>query len=217
MRRPILRRALDVIDAHAHAFPDTIAAHAMRTMCGQGLRCEIRNFHDGTVAGLLASMDRAGIARAFLCGVATKPTQVESITDWVSRTAGPRIVPFASLHPDYPEPEREIERAVDSFSEIAQATEELSAGGKQILESIASLNDASQGLRESGAAIAKAQGRLLELQERAKEGSSRVLAEARSVAESATGLSSAAEAVSEVAERGKRDAAELHESMSRIV
>jgi len=112
MRRPILRRALDVIDAHAHAFPDTIAAHAMRTMCGQGLRCEIRNFHDGTVDGLLASMDRAGIARAFLCGVATKPTQVEKITDWVSRMASPRIVPFASVHPDYPEPEREIERAV---------------------------------------------------------------------------------------------------------
>jgi len=112
---------------------------------------------------------------------------------------------------------REIERAVDSFSEIAQATEELSAGGKQILESIASLNDASQGLKESGTAIAKAQGRLLELQARAKEGSGRVLAEAKSVAESATGLRSAAEAVSEVAERGKLDAAELHESMSRIV
>jgi hypothetical protein len=112
---------------------------------------------------------------------------------------------------------REIERAMDSFAEIAQATEELSAGGQQILESIAALNDASQGLRDSGTAIAQAQASLLELQARAKEGSGRVLAEARSVAERAVGLKSSAEAVSEVAERGTRDAAELHESMSRMV
>jgi methyl-accepting chemotaxis protein len=111
---------------------------------------------------------------------------------------------------------REIERAMDSFAEIAQATEELSAGGKQILESIAALNDASQGLRDSGSSIAKAQGRLLELQARAKQGSGRVLVEAKSVAERAVGLRSSAEAVSEVAERGTRDAAELHESMSRF-
>jgi hypothetical protein len=102
---------LAIIDAHAHAFPDAIAAHAMRTMCSQGIRYDIRNFHDGTVTGLLAAMDRAGIARAFLCGVATKPTQVEKITDWVAGVASARIVPFASIHPDYPEPEREIERA----------------------------------------------------------------------------------------------------------
>jgi predicted TIM-barrel fold metal-dependent hydrolase len=103
---------LDIIDAHAHAFPDAIAAHAMHTMCSEGIRCEIRNYHDGTLAGLLAAMDRAGIARAFLCGVATKPTQVEKITDWVASTASARIVPFTSIHPDYAEPEHEIDRAI---------------------------------------------------------------------------------------------------------
>jgi uncharacterized protein len=112
IRGPILRPALEIIDAHAHAFPDAIAAHAMRSMCGTGIRYEIRNHHDGTLAGLLASMDGAGIARAFLCGVATKPTQVERITDWVASMASARIVPFTSIHPDYDEPEREIERAV---------------------------------------------------------------------------------------------------------
>lgn len=112
---------------------------------------------------------------------------------------------------------REIERAMDSFAEIASATEELSTGGRQILESIAALNEASQGLKASGEAIAQAQTHLLELQAEAKAGASRVLTEARSVAERAAGLRSSAEAVSEVAERGSRDAAELHESMSRIV
>jgi methyl-accepting chemotaxis protein len=111
---------------------------------------------------------------------------------------------------------REIERAMDSFTEIAQATEELSDGGRQILESISSLNDASQGLRESGSAIAQAQGKLLELQKRTKDGVGEVLSEARAVAERAVGLRSSAEAVSEVAERGSRQAAELHESMLRV-
>jgi uncharacterized protein len=84
----------------------------MRSLCGQARWHELRNHHDGTVAGLLAAMDRAGIARAVLCGVATRPTQVEKITDWVASAASARIVPFTSIHPGYADPEREIERAV---------------------------------------------------------------------------------------------------------
>jgi predicted TIM-barrel fold metal-dependent hydrolase len=108
----ILCAVLDIIDAHAHAFPDGIASHAMRSLCGQGLWQEIRNYHDGTLSGLLASMDRAGIARAVLCSVATKPSQVDKITDWSVAIASDRIIPFASIHPDYHEPERAIERVV---------------------------------------------------------------------------------------------------------
>lgn len=101
---------MDIIDAHAHAFPDAIAKHAVTSLCGQGVWQELRNNHDGTVAGLLGSMDRAGIRRAVLCSVATKPTQVEKITDWSAMVASERLIAFASVHPDYPEPEREIER-----------------------------------------------------------------------------------------------------------
>lgn len=103
---------MDIIDAHAHAFPDSIAAHATKTLCGQGRWHALRNHHDGTLAGLLTSMDDAGIARAVICSVATKATQVEKITDWSVAVASDRIIPFASIHPDYPEPEREIERVV---------------------------------------------------------------------------------------------------------
>lgn len=109
---PYCRRALDIIDAHAHAFPDAIANHAVASLCSQGLWQEMRNHHDGTVDGLLASMDRAGIHRAVLCSVATKATQVEKITDWSAKIASDRLIAFASIHPDYPEPEREIERIV---------------------------------------------------------------------------------------------------------
>jgi uncharacterized protein len=81
-------------------------------MCCQALWQEMRNHHDGTVAGLLGSMDRAGIRRALLCPVATKPSQVEKISDWAASLSSDRIIPFASIHPGYAEPEREIERAV---------------------------------------------------------------------------------------------------------
>ncbi len=112
---------------------------------------------------------------------------------------------------------REVDRAMDSFTEIAAATEELSSGGKQILEAISDLNEASQGLRDSGSAIALAQGRLVELQGRAKEGVSAVFSEARLVGEQAVGLKASAQAVAEVAESSTREAAELHKSMSSIV
>ncbi len=82
----------------------------MHSLCEQGLWFEMRNYHDGTLAGLLASMDAAGIRRSILCSVATKPTQVEKITDWSIAIASERIIPFASVHPDYPDPEQEIER-----------------------------------------------------------------------------------------------------------
>lgn len=111
---------------------------------------------------------------------------------------------------------REIEKAMDSFTEIAQATEELSTGGNQILEVITALNETSQGLRESGSAIASAQGKLIELQARTKEGVSAVLVEAKTVGTRSEGLKFSAQAVSEVAERSAKEAAELHESMKVI-
>ena len=111
---------------------------------------------------------------------------------------------------------REIEKAMDSFTEIAQATEKLSTGGNQILEVITALNETSQGLRESGSAIASAQGKLIELQARTKEGVSAVLVEAKTVGTRAEGLKTSAQAVSEVSERSIKEAAELHESMKGI-
>ncbi len=110
--RTILRAALDIIDAHAHAFPDSLAARGVSAVRDHGRWHKIRNHHDGTLVGLLASMDHANIGRAVLCSVATKPTQVEKITAWSASIASDRIIPFASVHPDYPEPESEIERIV---------------------------------------------------------------------------------------------------------
>jgi uncharacterized protein len=99
-----------ILDGHGHAFPDAIAARAVRTLTAEAKWQPVRAWHDGTVGGLLASMDRAGIRRTLLCSIATRPGQVTRITDWSASVASQRIVPFASIHPDYEQPEAEVER-----------------------------------------------------------------------------------------------------------
>ncbi len=99
-----------IFDVHAHAFPDAIAAGAIKTLLAEALWMPIQAYHDGTVRGLLDSMDRAGIDRCVVASVATRPSQVRKITDWSVSIRSPRIEPFASIHPDYERPEEEIER-----------------------------------------------------------------------------------------------------------
>ena len=91
-----------IIDFHTHAFPDALAARAIpaleheATVAGS----EVKAFHDGTVRGLLASMDEAGIERSVLCSIATRPEQFGSILAWSKEIASERIIPFPSIHPD---------------------------------------------------------------------------------------------------------------------
>ena len=102
--------SVPVFDVHTHAFPDEVAKKAIPALQQAALWFPCPATYDGTVAGLLSSMDRAGIRRAIICGVATKPEQTTKITDWSVSVASPRLIPFASIHPDFPDPEAEIER-----------------------------------------------------------------------------------------------------------
>jgi uncharacterized protein len=99
-----------VFDVHSHAFPDNLASKATQTLVSSAKWCHVRAFHDGTVRGLVESMDRAGVEKTLLCSVATRPGQVTKITDWSVSVASDRVVPFASVHPDFEQPEREIDR-----------------------------------------------------------------------------------------------------------
>ena len=99
-----------IFDAHSHAFPDTIAAGAIASLKAETLWEPVEAHHDGTVRGLIETMDRAGIKRTILCSIATRPTQVRKITDWSAAIACERIVPFASIHPDFEDVEAEAER-----------------------------------------------------------------------------------------------------------
>jgi hypothetical protein len=65
--------------------------------------CIWRSLGDGTIAGLLRSMDAAGVDVSVVCSIATRPSQVEPILKWSESIASQRIIPFGSLHPDTPD------------------------------------------------------------------------------------------------------------------
>jgi hypothetical protein len=89
-----------VIDIHTHAFPDPIAKIAIPVLEREG---NIKAYLDGTVAGLLASMDRSGVEQSVLCSIATRPEQFAPILEWSREIRSERIVPFPSLHPADPQ------------------------------------------------------------------------------------------------------------------
>ena len=102
-----------IIDVHTHAFADAIADRASSTLAEDG---GVERTYDGTVSGLIASMDRAGVAVSVIQPVATKPSQVRTINDWAASLNAPdapsagRIVAFGAMHPDFPDPAAEIAR-----------------------------------------------------------------------------------------------------------
>ncbi len=96
-----------IIDVHTHVFPDKLAPGAVAALeAAGGLRAQ----YDGTVGGLVAEMDRAGIDVSVTQPVATKPEQVRSINDWVATIGSDRVVPFGAMHPDLADPGAEVAR-----------------------------------------------------------------------------------------------------------
>ena len=95
-----------ITDFHAHAFPDALAARAIRTLEAETDKVKARL--DGRVASLLVSMDRAGIDRCVLCSIATKPEQFDGIMRWSQSIASARLIPVPSIHPRDPQALRRI-------------------------------------------------------------------------------------------------------------
>lgn len=89
----------DCIDFHTHAFPDQVAASAIPALEKKG---NVKAYLDGTVSGLLASMNRSGIEKSVICSIATRPEQFQPILEWSSSIRSPRIIPFPSVHPADP-------------------------------------------------------------------------------------------------------------------
>jgi predicted TIM-barrel fold metal-dependent hydrolase len=87
-----------IVDFHTHAFPDTLAPRAMEALTDKAQGWD--PYHDGTIASLLGSMDRAGIAVSVIASIATRGSQVRPILDWSKSIVSDRIAPFISLHPE---------------------------------------------------------------------------------------------------------------------
>jgi predicted TIM-barrel fold metal-dependent hydrolase len=69
---------------------------------------EVKAGYDGTLAGLLGEMDRAGIEITVTQPVATKPSQAARINEWAASTASARVIPFGGIHPDAEDPAADI-------------------------------------------------------------------------------------------------------------
>jgi uncharacterized protein len=100
-----------IIDFHAHAFPDALAARAISQLEHGG---GVKAFLDGRVSSLLASMDGAGICTSVVCSIATKPEQFDPILKWSQAVASPRIVPLPSIHPKDSDPVGQAHRVAEA-------------------------------------------------------------------------------------------------------
>ena len=104
------------IDIHTHAFPDEVAPRAIEHL--EAL-AEWQAVGDGTVGGLLKSMDAADIDISAIYSIATKPDQVKGILKWCKKIRSDRIDPLPSIHPGTPKPGKWLERfAKEEFAGI---------------------------------------------------------------------------------------------------
>lgn len=105
----------EVIDFHTHNFPDVLAPRAIESMARK-LRGSLVPFGDGTVATQLRDMASAGVDKAVVCPVATKPAQFQAILDRAKAVrdgefgeeAANRLVQLCSVHPADPDFEGHI-------------------------------------------------------------------------------------------------------------
>jgi predicted TIM-barrel fold metal-dependent hydrolase len=89
---------MEIIDFHAHCFPDDLARRAVERVLttSPGAKC----WTDGTLAGLRASMKESGVTKSVVLPVATKASQVTTINRRATRLRAPDIIPFGALHPE---------------------------------------------------------------------------------------------------------------------
>lgn len=123
-RNPLLRKEVSPlrIDFHAHAFADPIAEKAVDHLIEY---YSISTKHGGRLADLLRTQAEAGCDACVLLVAATKPQQVLPANNWilginsltreelVAQTGvatPPRLIPFGTIHPDFPDWEAELVR-----------------------------------------------------------------------------------------------------------
>jgi len=107
---------MEIINAHAHIYPDKIAKKATDTI---GVFYDIKmQMPAGTPERLIEDGARAGISRYVVHSVATTAHQVRSINEFIKREIDehPEFIGFITLHQDLSEEEveREIEWALEN-------------------------------------------------------------------------------------------------------
>ena len=89
-----------VIDFHTHIFPDAIASKSIAAL---EAKSGIRAATDGTLKGLLDSMQDSGVDLSVILPVVTKPSQFDSVNRFAAEVNGQypgRLLSFGGIHPD---------------------------------------------------------------------------------------------------------------------
>ena len=89
-----------IIDFHTHIFPDAIAEKSIASL---EEKAGIKAATDGTLQGLLESMELSGVDLSVILPVVTKPSQFDRINSFaaeVNAKYGDRVLSFGGIHPD---------------------------------------------------------------------------------------------------------------------
>ena len=96
-----------LIDFHTHAFPEKIAARAMKKLADDS---GLFPHTDGTADSLRELMQRDGVDLSVLLPIVTNPASQSHTNDHAIASGGRGIIAFGSVHPDAPDALDELER-----------------------------------------------------------------------------------------------------------
>lgn len=95
-----------LIDVHTHAFPDAIAGKTIEVLKAKMLAQSgvvVENATDGTVGGLVRSMNLNGVDLSFVMPIATKVSQTATINNFAEGLRDDKLISFGSVHPEDPD------------------------------------------------------------------------------------------------------------------
>ncbi|MBU1610832.1 MAG: amidohydrolase family protein, partial [Proteobacteria bacterium] len=96
------------LDVHTHIFHPKVAARVLAQLTSH---YDIDPVGSGIADDLLARLDTAGLDAAVVHTAATEPAQVIPANNWaLELLPHPRLIPFGTMHPDYPDAEAELNR-----------------------------------------------------------------------------------------------------------
>ena len=102
------RLKMQVFDIHTHIFPDAIAGKAVQNLSDY---YKVKMACEGPREDFKITMKEAQyIKKCLVFSTATTAHQVESVNNFVSGIINENIYGFGSMHPDYEEIEKEIDR-----------------------------------------------------------------------------------------------------------
>lgn len=105
---------MTVIDAHAHIYPEKIAAKAVDAV-GAFYGVQLSMAGKGTADDLLTARDRSPITHFIVHSVATTAHSVPTINTFLAQQQAehPEFIAFGTMHPDFQDMEGEVQRALD--------------------------------------------------------------------------------------------------------